>query len=103
MSIQDILKDKEKIKIITKAAFDALDINKTGSLERKEIETLLMNISKDLNAKKPSKDEIDEIIKELDQDKDGKIRPDEFQIVVEQVLESMAQTIDPSTALGNKA
>jgi len=98
MSVQDILEDKEKVRIISQAAFDSIDINKTGFLERKDVEALLINIAKDLNVKKPSKDEVDDVMKELDPDKDGKVRPDEFQVLVEEILGSMAQTLghDPN-------
>ena len=97
MSFRDILADKEKVKVITKAAFDTIDINKTGYLERKEIEALLINITKDLNVKKPINEEIDDVMKELAKDKNGKITPKEFQVVVEQILESMAQAIEADT------
>jgi len=97
MSFQDILEDKEKIKIITKAAFEAIDVHNNGYIERKEVETLLLNIAKDLNIKKPTKDETDEVMKELDHDKDGKIRQDEFQVLVEEVIESMVQSMTPDT------
>jgi len=93
MSFQDILEDKEKIKVITKAAFEAIDVNNQGFIERKEVETLLLNIAKDMNIKKPTKEETDEVMKQLDHDKDGKIRPEEFQVLVEEVIESMVQAM----------
>ena len=99
MSVHEILGDKEKVKIISQAAFDSIDVHKTGYLERKDVEALLINIAKELNVKKPHKDEVDDVVGFLDHDKDGKIRPDEFQVLVEEVLESMAQSIahDPNS------
>lgn len=91
MSLQDILKDKDRLQILSRAAFDAIDVQKNGYLEKKEIEALLINIAKDLNVKKPVKEEVDDIFKEINKDKTGRIHYDEFQSIIENVLQSMIQ------------
>jgi Ca2+-binding EF-hand superfamily protein len=94
MSIQEILNDKEKIRMITKAAFDQLDVRKAGALDKNDMEAHLINISKDLNMKKPTKEELDGLMKELDKKKDGKLDMEEFEYLVEEIMNCMAESLE---------
>lgn len=77
-SIKDILKDKVKLKKITEAAFKAVDSDGSGYLERNELEKVMINVATDLGVDSPSKDEVEEVLRELDEDGDGKLSLDEF-------------------------
>ena len=46
---------------------------------------------KRIKSKPPTSEEIDEVLKELDENGDGKLSIDEFQVLIEQVLEMMAK------------
>ncbi|KAL4445937.1 hypothetical protein ABPG74_010929 [Tetrahymena malaccensis] len=89
-SIKDILKDKNKLKKITEAAFKAVDTDGSGYLERNELEKVMINVAIDIGVEKPSKEEVEEVLKELDEDGDGKLSQEEFQVLIEQVLDMMA-------------
>eukprot|EP01016_Furgasonia_blochmanni_P016170 TRINITY_DN1920_c0_g1_i1.p1 TRINITY_DN1920_c0_g1~~TRINITY_DN1920_c0_g1_i1.p1 ORF type:complete len:163 (+),score=26.38 TRINITY_DN1920_c0_g1_i1:171-659(+) len=95
-SIKDILNDKEKLKKITKAAFDAVDTDKSGFLERNELEAIMLNVAKDIGVDNPSKDEVDEVLKEIDANSDGKISITEFEVLIRQVLEIMVKAEEQS-------
>ena len=51
----------------------------------------MINVAKDIGVEPPSKDEVEEVMKELDENNDGKLSIDEFQVLIEQVLEMMGQ------------
>lgn len=91
-SIRDILADDAKLKKITKAAFDAVDSDKSGYLEPNELEIVMNNVAKDIGADPPTKEEVADVLKELDTNKDGKISMEEFQVLIKQVLEVMANS-----------
>ncbi|EWS73301.1 EF-hand protein (macronuclear) [Tetrahymena thermophila SB210] len=89
-SIKEILKDKNKLKKITEAAFKAVDIDSSGYLEKVELEKVMINVAIDIGVEIPSKEEVEEVLKELDEDGDGKLSQEEFQVLIVQVLEMMA-------------
>ena len=91
LSIKDVLADPEKLKKVTKAAFETVDTDKSGYLERDELEVVMANVARDIGVDKPTKEEVDEMISELDENSDGRISIAEFQVLIEQVLTVMAQ------------
>ena len=38
ISVKDIIEDKNKLKLLSKSAFDRVDIDKSGFLEKNEVE-----------------------------------------------------------------
>ncbi|CAD8142625.1 unnamed protein product [Paramecium octaurelia] len=91
MSFRDILNNTQKVKKITKVAFNALDEDDSGYLERKELISILNNCADTLKIERPSSEEMDEILKELDENSDGKVSENEFQKLIEKVLSIMAK------------
>ena len=81
--VKDILKDKEKLKQITKAAFEAVDTDKSGYLEAAELEQVMNNVAVDIGVEKPTREEVEEVLKELDENGDGKLSLEEFQVLIE--------------------
>lgn len=88
--IQDLLKDKAKLHQITKAAFLAVDTDESGFLEKDELEQVMNNVALDIGVEKPTQEEVNEVLNELDENGDGKLSLDEFQVLIEQVLSIMA-------------
>ncbi|CAK60628.1 unnamed protein product (macronuclear) [Paramecium tetraurelia] len=91
MSFREILNNTQKVKKITKVAFNALDEDDSGFLERKELISILNNCADTLKIERPSSEEMDEILKELDENSDGKVSENEFQALIEKVLRIMAK------------
>lgn len=90
-NISEILADKHKLRKITEAAFKAVDVDGSGYLERNELELVMHNVAKDIGVDQPTKEEVDEVLLELDENGDGKLSIDEFQVLIEQVLDLMAK------------
>jgi Ca2+-binding EF-hand superfamily protein len=88
-SIKEILSDEQKLKEITKLAFDSVDTDGSGSIDQYELESVLAKISNDMGADPPSKDDVKELLKFLDTDKSGKIEFKEFEVLIKNALESM--------------
>lgn len=89
--IKDILSDKQKLIKITEAAFKAVDTDGSGFLERNELEQVMINVAVDIGVEKPTKEEVEEVLKELDENGDGKLSQQEFQVLIEQVLDMMSK------------
>ncbi|CAK82936.1 unnamed protein product (macronuclear) [Paramecium tetraurelia] len=90
-NVKDILKDKKKVRFVAESAFKQVDKDGSGYLERPELEEVMNNVAADLGVEPPTSEEIDEVLKELDENGDGKLSIDEFQVLIEQVLEMMAK------------
>ncbi len=91
-AIKDILQDTDKLNEITKIAFDSVDTDKSGSIDSIELERVLAQISSDMGADPPTKEDVNEVLKYLDTDNSGKIEYDEFKVLIKDVLESMVQS-----------
>ncbi|EGR34611.1 hypothetical protein IMG5_005660 [Ichthyophthirius multifiliis] len=57
---------------------------------KNELEQVMINVASDIGVDKPTKDDVDEVLKELDENGDGKLSMEEFQVLIEQVLEMMS-------------
>jgi len=60
------------------AAFKAVDADGSGFLERDELEKVMVNVAVDIGVEKPTREEVDEVLKELDENGDGRLSIDEF-------------------------
>ncbi len=69
--------------------FDRYDKNKDGSIEKSELKSLLTEISKKLNYPEPNDEDIENGLKELDLNKNGKLEFDEFYPFFKQVYDSI--------------
>lgn len=94
MSLQELSDDKEKVRLISTAAFTALDTKKAGFLDRSDLELMLAQIASELSMKRPSREEMDDLIADLTSRKDGKVSLDDFENFVKEVLKSMAVAIE---------
>ena len=78
---------KGKVKEISKKAFDAVDSDHSGFIELSELIKEVNKVAKDMQMDPPPSEKVlEEIIDELDDNKDKKLSLDEFQILIEQVL-----------------
>jgi Ca2+-binding EF-hand superfamily protein len=91
-AIRDILNDSDKIYEVTKIAFDCVDIDKSGYIDENELEKVLSQISGDMGADPPTKEDVKEVFKYLDTDHSGTIEFTEFQVLIKDVLECMIQS-----------
>ena len=55
-----------------------MDIDNSGFLEKDELEAVMTNVANDIGVDKPTKAEVEEVLNELDTNKDGRLSMDEF-------------------------
>ncbi|CAD8155728.1 unnamed protein product [Paramecium octaurelia] len=59
--------------------FDRYDKNRSGYIEKDELDILLNNLALELNSQQPTKKEIDYMLSYLDTNNDSKVSRTEFQ------------------------
>ena len=87
--IREILNDENKLNQVTRAAFDEVDTDRSGKIDKSELDKVIEMVCKDMGAVPPSHDECMEVFNHLDIDKSGKIDFNEFKVFIKDVLKSM--------------
>ena len=88
--MNDTQKEKVKQQIMQESVFGPMvdktfadaDLDKSGFVERAELAILLKSIHATLNIPAPTEEEINNELKRLDLNKDGKISKEEFRTLV---------------------
>ena len=83
-TIKDILNNEKKLNEVAKVAFDSVDTDKSGQIE-------MAQISNDMGAEPPSKEDVKEVLEHLDTDHSGKIDFEEFKVLIKDVLTAMIE------------
>jgi Ca2+-binding EF-hand superfamily protein len=91
MSLKEILTDKKKLDWLCKAAFDVVDTDKSGFLDKIELEAVMSSVASELGMPKSSKEDVDGILKELDKNDLGKVGLGDFRVMVEQILTQIVE------------
>lgn len=94
MSLKEILNDKKKLDWLCKAAFDVVDTDKSGFLDKIELEAVMFSVASELGMPKSNKDDVESILKELDKNDIGKVGLNDFRIMVEQILKEIVEEED---------
>ena len=90
-AIKEILKNKKKLNEVAKVAFDSVDTDRSGQIDQEELEKVMTQISQDMGAEPPSKEDVKEVLEHLDTDHSGKIDFEEFSQLIKDVLNAMIE------------
>ena len=85
--IEDLMKDPKTMKKVMEEAFRKVDIDGSGFLERGEFEQVLVQIAKEIGVDNPTREEVDDILDEIDENGDNRISGDEFSDLIEKVFQ----------------
>uniref|UniRef100_A0A7S3N8D9 EF-hand domain-containing protein n=1 Tax=Euplotes harpa TaxID=151035 RepID=A0A7S3N8D9_9SPIT len=96
--IQEILDDENKLKEVTTEAFNAVDTDGSGSLDKSEVGKCLQELASIISdpehpLPEPTQDDIDQAFSKLDTSGDGKISVDEFSIFVKILLTAIKEAL----------
>ena len=83
----DVLKDRKKFKEFTENIFDLVAFHSTGSIDKSELKSLMVQVRRRNGERLPTEKEVGDVMNDLDVDGDGKIERQEFQALIRQVLE----------------
>ena len=90
-AIKDILNDEKKWKEVAQVAFDSVDTDRSGLIDQEELEKVMAQISQDMGAEPPSKEDVKEVLDHLDTDHSGQIDFEEFSQLIKDVLAAMIE------------
>jgi Ca2+-binding EF-hand superfamily protein len=77
---------------VSDLAFDAVDLDGSGFLEKNELSDVMRNVASEMKVKPPTDGDIDAVLKELDEDFDERVSKDEFLSLIVQVLKKMLES-----------
>ena len=89
--IKAILNDENKLKQIARVAFESVDTDHSGHIDKNELSKVMQQISGDLGTEPPTNEEVQEVLNHLDTDKSGQIDFNEFITLIKDVLQAMIQ------------
>ena len=89
--IKEIIKDDNKLNVLTKLAFQAVDRDGSGVIEQNELEKIMAQICMEMGAEIPSKEDVQEVLTDLDEDKNNTIEIGEFKAFIKDILEGMIE------------
>ena len=89
--IQKILEDPNEFKKISDRAFNCVDKDKNGFIDQEELEKIMVQISSEFGAEPPTKDDVKEILIELDKDNSKTIEPEEFESFIRNILVALVE------------
>ena len=91
MSIQDLLKDDEKLYEISGKVFDQIDTDNNSFINKQDLGKAMRLFAHEGGFKKPSEAEINQALNGLDTNLDGKVGKHDFKNYIKGMLESLVQ------------
>ena len=91
-----LLENEDRLKAVAKAAFDQVDSDHSGSIDRAELETVMTRVAKSLRMPAPSAPEIDSVMREIDANQDGKVSFLEYVELVKRTLRKLTGQSSPA-------
>jgi Ca2+-binding EF-hand superfamily protein len=89
--IKGIIEDERKLNILTQIAFKTVDIDGSGCIEQPELEKIMAQICMDMGAEIPSKEDVQEVLDDLDEDGNKTIEVGEFKAFIKDILKAMIE------------
>ena len=89
--INRIVNDKDALEQVAKRAFDNVDRDKSGEIDEYELEKIMAQISSDMGAEPPTKEDVKEVLEHLDSDHSGKIEFKEFKELIKDILKALIE------------
>ena len=90
-AIKDIINNEKKLNEVARVAFNSVDTDNSGQIDEQELQKVMQQISSDMGAEPPSKEDVKEVMEHLDTDHSGKIDFNEFSVLIKDVLNAMIE------------
>ena len=89
--IKGIVDDEKALDEIARKAFDNVDKDHSGKIDEYELEKIMAQISSDMGAEPPTKEDVKEVLEHLDEDHSGTIDFDEFKLLIIDILKALIE------------
>ena len=89
--IEHIINDEELLQQISDMAFQSVDTDNSGHIDDKELDKIMAQIANDMGAEPPTKENVKEVLKDLDSDGNGAINPEEFTKLIKNILTALVE------------
>ncbi len=89
--IKEIINDDRKLNILTQIAFKAVDKDKSNYIDEAELENIMTQICMDMGVEIPSKEDVQEVLDDLDEDGSHTIGVNKFKAFIRDILKGMIE------------
>ena len=89
--IKGIVDDEVELDKVVKQAFNSVDTDGSGQIDETELEKVMAQISSDMGAEPPTKEDVKEVLDHLDKDRSGKIEINEFKELIKDILQALIE------------
>ena len=88
-----ILKDEEKLNEITRIAFDNVNTDESGEINKSQLESMMYQVFSDISHELPSSKDVDDVFGYLDSTKKGTISFEEFKVLIKDIIKSVIEEL----------
>lgn len=92
--IEAILSDRAKLREVTLGVFNQVDTDNSGKIDRAELKRAMSLVASEAGLPTPSDEQVDAAMNALDTDKSGTLDVGEFQILIEEILKTLASLVE---------
>ena len=89
--IKSIVENEEALNQIADRAFKNVDKDNNQSIDEYELEKIMAQISNDMGAEPPTKEDVKEVLDSLDTDRNGTINFVEFKALIKDILNALIE------------
>ncbi len=89
--IESVINNKEELQKIIDQAFASVDQNNDKSIDEAELEKILVQITCDMGAEPPTKEDVKEVMEALDTDRSNSIDKEEFGELIKNILSALVE------------
>ncbi len=89
--IQSVLNDEVRLNEIIHEAFTKVDKNNDKSIDESELEKIMVQITCDMGAEPPTKEDVKEVMEALDTDRSNSIDEKEFGELIKNILTALIE------------
>ena len=89
--IKEIINDERKLNVLTQIAFKSVDKSGSNRIDQNELEKIMAQICMDMGAEIPSKEDVQEVLDDLDDDGNHTIEVGEFKAFIKDILKGMIE------------
>ena len=87
--LKSLLENEHRFNKFTETTFKSVDKDDSGTITSEELYQILYQISSDIGANPPSREDIKEVIFHLDTDRSGELELSEFRTLIKDILKTI--------------